>query len=269
MNFSDAVIDALGELDDELVAEIYEPKKKKRGAVIGALALVACAAIIIVGSGLLKNPPQIPDITDQPVITQKIEETQSPEITQAPTPQPTEAPQPEGIKLVLNHGGRVSYYEARYVIPIDPETEGDADADADDDADADADSDSDGSGEKISYISYEEIMSIYGISLDVQRVLPNYSRLDAKHRLPEEVYNNVFEYSDGSGNLIISIWHDEFMDYFYSDGMTATDIHGTSVIAVENSGVYTAKFSKGGLTYFLRADGLTEEEFTKLLEVLI
>lgn len=273
MNFSDAVIDALGELDDELVAEIYEPKKKKRGAVIGALALAACAAIIIVGSGLLKDPPQLPDSTDQPGITQGIEETQNPETTQPPTSQPTTAPQPEEIRLVINHGAPVRYYTAKTVWFVELHYEGDADADADDDADADADADNDADDDKpekeIVSISYEEIMSIYGISLDVRRALPNYSRLDAKYYLPEDVYNNVFEYSDGSGNLIISIFHAGDGEVFNSEGMTATNIHGTSVIAVENNRVYTAKFSKGGLNYFIRANMLTENEFTKLLEVLV
>ena len=277
MNFSDAIIDAVGELDDEIVAEIYEPKKKKRGAVMGALALAACAAIIFIGSGLLKDPPHIPDITAPPAVTQNVGETQRPEITQAPTPQPTQAPQPtpapqpEGISLVINHGEPVKYYTARQISYVDPERwEGDADADADDDADADADDDSpDAPEDEKSYMSYEEIMNFYGISLDVQRALPDYRIYDNYYYYPEDVHNNVFEYSNGRGNLIISICHDGSVTYFNSDGMTATDIHGTSVIAAENNGVYVASFSKGGLVYFVRADRLTEEEFTKLLEVLI
>ena len=272
MNFSDAVIDALGELDDELVAEIYEPKKKKRGAVIGALALAACAAIIIVGSGLLKDPPQLPHITDQPGTTQVIEETQSPETTQPPTSQPTEAPQPEEIRLVINRGEPVKYSTARQILYVDPERwEGDADADADDDADADADDDSDVPEDTKRYMRYEEIMSFYGISLDVQQALPDYRMYNMLYYYPEDAHNNVFEYysySGGRGNLIISI-HDGSVTYFNSDGMTATDIHGTSVIAAENGGVYVASFSKGGLYYFVRADRLTEDEFTKLLEVLV
>ncbi|MDO4816029.1 MAG: hypothetical protein Q4A83_05415 [Bacillota bacterium] len=278
MNFSDAVIDALGELDDELVAEIYEPKKKKRGAVIGALALAACAAIIIVGSGLLKDPPHVPDITAPPAVTQNVGETQSPVITQAPTPQPTQAPrttpapQPEGISLVINRGEPVKYSTARQILYVDPERwEGDADADADDDADADADDDSDVPEDTKRYMRYEEIMSFYGISLDVQQALPDYRMYNMLYYYPEDAHNNVFEYysySGGRGNLIISI-HDGSVTYFNSDGMTATDIHGTSVIAAENGGVYVASFSKGGLYYFVRADRLAEEEFTKLLEVLI
>ncbi len=278
MNISDAIIDAVGGLEDEIIAEVYEPKNKKRGAIIGALALAACTAIIIIGSGLLKDPQLIPDIVEPPVITQRIEETQSPEITQTPTPQQTPAPkptqtpasQPEGIRLVINQCEPVKYYTASAIYYVDPERwEGDADADADDDADADADADSDSDSDTPEdtkrYMRYDEIMELYGISLD----MPGYRMYNNFYYYPEDAHNNVFEYYNGRGNLIISICHDGSISYINSEGMIPTDIHGTRVIAAENGGVYVASFSKDGLDYFVRADRLTEDEFTKLLEVLI
>lgn len=269
MNLSDAIIDAIGELDEEVIAEVYEPKKKKRGAAIGALALAACAAIIIVGSGFLKDPPHIPEPYAPPAVTQQLEETQSPEITQTPTPQPTATPtQPEGIRLVINQCEPVKYYTASAIYYVDPERwEGDADADADDDADADADADSDSDKPEDTkrYLRYDEIMELYGISLDV----PGYRMYNNFYHYPEDAHNNVFEYYNGMGNLIISICHDGSISYINSEGMIPTDIHGTRVIAAENGGVYVASFSKGGLDYFVWANRITEEEFTKLLEVLV
>lgn len=257
MNFPDAIIDAMGGLDDEIIAEIYEPKKKKRSAVVGAIAVAACAAIIIVGSGLLKNPPQIPDVTAPPVITQMPSETNVPSPTAVPqhnaSPQPTATTEPQRIKLIINHGQSVncltaktvfigsSVYEEGYDMPeASPES-----------------------------ITYDEIMNAYGISLDVQRTLPNYTILDSDYYSVEDVHNNVFEYSDGNGKLALSICHDGYVRYIPPDGMTATDIHGTSVVVAENDGVYAAEYSKDGLSYFIRADRLTEDEFAKLLEVLI
>ena len=272
MTQAEEILNAVGELDDELLTELYAPEKPKRTAVKRALALAACAAIIAAAGVMLHVPERVPseDIVDPPHVTQAPtpstsvppEPSPSPQTTPTPTSDatPTPPPSPTPMQpvntLVYDHIPHASQREAMGFQPH-PADDDDDDEGDDDDDDFAFDRES------------REFFASHGFDLP-DTLFADYRSVRHTGPFARSLHDPLREYADsGTGSIIIRAAERGECACLPVGELTANEFRGVKLYAVEDAGVHEAEFLKNGLDVFVWANKLTDAEFEKLLEMLL